>query len=66
MKCKVNNNITNFYKTEQAEVSIANGLSCDVNDKKAKAYKFLKTKIEIKSNKVINSSQIEQYSPEND
>ena len=36
MKCKVNNNTTNYCKTEQAEVLIANGISCDVNNKEAK------------------------------
>ena len=36
MKCKRKNNTTNCYKTEQAEVLIANGISCDVNNKEAK------------------------------
>ena len=36
MKCNVNNNTTNFCKTKQAEVSIENGISCDVNDKETK------------------------------
>ena len=35
-KCKVNNNITNCSKTEQAEVLIENRISCDVNNKEAK------------------------------
>ena len=36
MKCKVNNNITNCCKIEQAEVLIGNGISCDVYNKEAK------------------------------
>ena len=36
MKCKVNNNTTNCFKTEQAEVLIENRISCDVNNKEAK------------------------------
>ena len=36
MKCKVNNNTTNCCKTKQAEVLIANGISCNVNDREAK------------------------------
>ena len=48
MKCKVNNNTTNFCKIEQAEVSIANGLSCDVNDKEAKHINSGKLKLKSK------------------
>ena len=48
MKCKVNNNTTNFCKKKQAEVSIANGLSCDVNDKKEKLLDSGKLKLKSK------------------
>ena len=48
MKCKVNNNTTNFCKTEQAAVSIANGLSCDVNDKEPKLLDSEKLKLKSK------------------
>ena len=48
MKCKVNNNTTIFCKIKQAEVSIENGLSCDVNDEEAKLLDSGKLKLKSK------------------